>query len=85
VCSSDLELVDVAKDLEITGVSGLRKQDLVFRIMQAKAEREGNYFAGGILEMAQVGDGFLDRKSVVEGKRVERRGGGGREKEEEEV
>ena len=31
------ELVEVAKDLEIAGLGGLRKQDLVFRIMQAKA------------------------------------------------
>ncbi len=53
------ELVEVAKDLEISGANGLRKQDLVFRIMQAKAEREGNYFAGGILDMASDGYGFL--------------------------
>jgi len=53
------ELVEVAKDLEISGANGLRKQDLVFRIMQAKAEREGNYFAGGILDMANDGYGFL--------------------------
>ncbi|HVP05174.1 MAG TPA: transcription termination factor Rho [Dehalococcoidia bacterium] len=53
------ELVDVAKDLGVEKPTGLRKQDLVFRIMQAKAEREGNYFAGGILEMASDGYGFL--------------------------
>jgi len=53
------ELVEVAKDLEISGATTLRKQDLVFRIMQAKAEREGNYFAGGILDMASDGYGFL--------------------------
>ena len=53
------ELVDVAKDLGVEKPTGLRKQDLVFRIMQAKAEREGNYFAGGILEMANDGYGFL--------------------------
>ena len=53
------ELLEVAKDLEIGGANGLRKQDLVFRIMQAKAGREGNYFAGGILDMAQDGYGFL--------------------------
>ena len=53
------ELVEVAKDLEITGAGTLRKQDLVFRIMQAKAEREGNYFAGGILDMAADGYGFM--------------------------
>jgi transcription termination factor Rho len=53
------ELIEVAKALEIAGASSLRKQDLVFRIMQAKAEREGNYFAGGIMEMAPDGYGFL--------------------------
>jgi transcription termination factor Rho len=53
------ELVEVAKELEISGATTLRKQDLVFRIMQAKAEREGNYFAGGILDMAADGYGFM--------------------------
>ena len=52
------ELVDVAKEMGVSA-SGLRKQDLVFKIMQAKAESEGNYFAGGILEMASDGFGFL--------------------------
>jgi transcription termination factor Rho len=53
------ELIEVAKELEISAPTTLRKQDLVFRIMQAKAEREGNYFAGGILDMASDGYGFL--------------------------
>src|SRR3972149_4265552 len=51
--------MEVAKDLEISGANGLRKQALVSRIMQAKAEREANSFAGGILDMAQDGYGFL--------------------------
>src|SRR5438093_2849993 len=51
--------MEVAKELDIGGANGLRKQDLVFKIMQAKAEREGNYFAGGILDMASDGYGFL--------------------------
>jgi len=58
------ELVDVAKDLGVEKPTGLRKQDLVFRIMQAKAEREGNYFAGGILEMANDGYGFLRTEAL---------------------
>ena len=53
------ELIEVAKELDISAPTTLRKQDLVFRIMQAKAEREGNYFAGGILEMASDGYGFM--------------------------
>ncbi len=43
------ELMDVAKELGLSGTGSLRKQELVFRILQAKAERDGNYFAGGIL------------------------------------
>ncbi|MEK7247941.1 MAG: transcription termination factor Rho [Chloroflexota bacterium] len=58
------ELVDVAKDLGVEKPTGLRKQDLVFRIMQAKAEREGNFFAGGILEMASDGYGFLRTETL---------------------
>ncbi len=53
------ELIEVAKELSLSGVGSLRKQDLVFRILQAKAEGEGNYFAGGVLEIASDGYGFL--------------------------
>ena len=53
------ELQDVAKELDLSGAGSLRKQDLVFRILQARAESDGNYFAGGILEMAVDGYGFL--------------------------
>jgi transcription termination factor Rho len=51
--------MEVAKELGLSGATSLRKQDLVFRILQARAEREGNYFAGGILEIASDGYGFL--------------------------
>jgi len=53
------ELLEVAKELGLSGIASLRKQDLVTRILQARAEREGNYFAGGILEIAPDGYGFL--------------------------
>ena len=53
------ELLEVAKELGVSGTASLRKQDLVFRILQARAEREGNYFAGGILEIVPDGFGFL--------------------------
>ncbi len=52
------ELLDVAKEMGVSA-TGLRKQDLVFKILQARAEGEGNFFAGGILEMASDGFGFL--------------------------
>jgi len=53
------ELMDVAKELGITGHTALRKQDLVFRILQARAEQQGNLLAGGILEIVDDGYGFL--------------------------
>ena len=53
------ELVDVAKEFDIASVNGLSKHDLAMRIMQAEAEREGNRFSAGILDMANDGYGFL--------------------------
>jgi transcription termination factor Rho len=53
------ELMDVAKDLGITGHTSLRKQDLIFRILQARAEQQGNLLAGGVLEIVEEGYGFL--------------------------
>jgi transcription termination factor Rho len=53
------ELLDVAKDMGVSGHTALRKQDLVFRILQARAEQQGNLLAGGILEVADDGYGFL--------------------------
>jgi len=53
------DLMDVAKELGITGHTALRKQDLIFRILQARAEQQGNLLAGGILEIVDDGYGFL--------------------------
>jgi len=61
---SKQELVEVAKEFDIGSANGLNKQDLVMRIMQAKAEREGNRFAAGILDMANDGYGFLRTQSM---------------------
>ena len=53
------ELMDVAKEMGISGHTALRKQDLVFRILQARAEQQGNLLAGGVLEIVEEGYGFL--------------------------
>ena len=53
------ELNKVAKELDINGISGLKKQDLIFKILQAKAEKEGLMFGGGVLEILPEGFGFL--------------------------
>ncbi len=53
------ELTELARKLEIAGVSGLRKQELIFRILESQAERKGLIFAEGVLEVLPEGYGFL--------------------------
>ena len=53
------ELSRIARTLEIQGTSGLRKQDLIFKILQAQSEKEGHIFAEGVLEILPDGYGFL--------------------------
>jgi len=53
------ELSRIARTLEIPGASGLRKQDLIFKILQAQSEKEGHIFAEGVLEILPDGYGFL--------------------------
>jgi transcription termination factor Rho len=53
------ELSRIARTLEIPGTSGLRKQDLIFKILQAQSEKEGHIFAEGVLEILPDGYGFL--------------------------
>jgi transcription termination factor Rho len=53
------ELTKTARDLGVNGLSGLKKQDLIFKILQAQTEREGLIFAEGVLEILPDGFGFL--------------------------
>ena len=53
------ELTKIARALELPGASGLRKQDLIFKILQAQSEKEGHIFAEGVLEILPDGYGFL--------------------------
>lgn len=53
------ELNKVAHGLNINGVSGLRKQDLIFKILQAQTEKDGLIFGEGVLEILPDGFGFL--------------------------
>ena len=53
------ELQDMAKELEISGYSRLKKQDIAFRILQAQTEQQGNIFKKGILEIMEDGFGFM--------------------------
>ncbi|MBF0478545.1 MAG: transcription termination factor Rho [Candidatus Omnitrophica bacterium] len=53
------ELTDFAKGVGLSGVSGMRKQDLIFRVLQAQAEKAGMMFGEGTLEILPEGFGFL--------------------------
>ena len=53
------ELTKAAKDLSVSSISGLKKQDLIFKILQAQAEKEGFMFGEGVLEILPDGFGFL--------------------------
>ena len=53
------ELTSIAKELKIQGHSGLRKQDLIFKILEAKTEKDGLMFGQGVLEILPDGFGFL--------------------------
>lgn len=53
------DLAKFAKTLNVNGISGSKKQDLIFKILQAQAEREGLMFGEGVLEILAEGFGFL--------------------------
>jgi transcription termination factor Rho len=53
------ELNSIAKEWKIEGASGLRKQELVFAILQAQTEKNGLIYGGGVLETLPDGFGFL--------------------------
>jgi len=53
------ELRELAKEWEISGYSRLKKEDLVLRLLRAKAEREGLRFGGGVLEIVDDSKGYL--------------------------
>jgi transcription termination factor Rho len=61
------ELQDMARELNIHGITGLRKQDLIFRLLQAQTESQGNIFSGGILDIVDDGYGFLRQERYLPG------------------
>lgn len=53
------ELSTIARTLNVVGASGLRKQELIFKILEAQTEKSGLIFAEGVLEVLPDGFGFL--------------------------
>ncbi|MEK6732914.1 MAG: transcription termination factor Rho [Candidatus Omnitrophota bacterium] len=53
------ELNKLAHEMNVNGVSGLKKQDLIFKVLQAQTEKDGLIFGEGVLEILPDGFGFL--------------------------
>jgi transcription termination factor Rho len=53
------DLTQIAEDMEVENAAGMRKQDLLFAILQAQTAKHGKIFAEGVLEILQDGFGFL--------------------------
>jgi transcription termination factor Rho len=61
------DVEEIARTLGVTDAAGLRQTELVFRILQAQAERQGNIFAGGVLQIVDEGFGFLRQERLLPG------------------
>jgi len=53
------ELRDLARSMNLSGTSRLKKEDLILRLLRAKAEEQGYIFGGGVLDIVEDGIGFL--------------------------
>ena len=53
------ELREIARQMDVSGYSRLKKTDLVFRLLKAHAEEQGYIFGGGVLDIIDDGIGFL--------------------------
>ncbi|MDY7078987.1 MAG: transcription termination factor Rho [Chloroflexota bacterium] len=60
-------LREMAKEWEISGFSRLKKEDLILRLLRAKAEREGLRFGGGVLDIVDDSKGYLRCKHYKPG------------------
>ena len=53
------ELSQIAKEMEVEGASGMRKQELIFKVLAVQTEKSGLIFSQGVLETLPDGFGFL--------------------------
>ena len=59
------ELIEMAKEMGMSNYTGLKKQDLIMRLIQADTEQQGYIFCGGVLEIMSEGYGFLRQDSLL--------------------
>jgi len=61
------ELREMARELDISGCTRLKKNDLIMRLLKANAERQGYIFGGGVLDIVHEGIGFLRSDHLLPG------------------
>jgi transcription termination factor Rho len=61
------ELVEIAKQQNLTGYSSMKKDELVTKLMQSQAEQQGQLYLSGTLETVDDGYGFLRRDGLLPG------------------
>ena len=61
------DLRELARKLELTGISGLKKQDLILKLIQAQPEEPANTYSDGILDIVSDGFGFLRGERMLPG------------------
>jgi transcription termination factor Rho len=62
------ELREIARDMDVSGYSRLKKTDLIFRLLKAQAEEKGYIFGGGVLDIIDDNIGFLrSEKRMLQG------------------
>jgi transcription termination factor Rho len=61
------DLREMARKLDMTGISGLKKQDLIVKLIQAQSEEQGTSFSDGILDIVSDGFGFLRGERMLPG------------------
>jgi transcription termination factor Rho len=64
---SQEELLELANDWGLANPTRLRRQDLIYRLLQAQTEQQGNIFGSGVLDIVEDGYGFLRQERFLPG------------------
>jgi transcription termination factor Rho len=59
------ELLELAKEMGLPSPAGLKKQDIVMRLLETHTEQQGNIFCSGILDIMSDGYGFLRQETLL--------------------
>jgi transcription termination factor Rho len=59
------ELMALAKEMEVQIPAGLKKQDIIMRMIETHTEQQGNIFCSGILDIMSDGYGFLRQDTLL--------------------